>query len=56
MYKSTFVQINKHILALARVMSRVLSAEDGLWRAKSLAWSLGGAGLQLSVSGDRLGS
>ncbi len=30
--------------------------EDGLWRVKSLTWSLGGAGLQLSVSGDRLGS
>ncbi len=30
--------------------------EDGLWRVKSLIWSLSGAGLQLSIDGDRLGS
>lgn len=30
--------------------------EDGQWRVKSLIWSLSGTGLQLSASGDRLGS
>lgn len=30
--------------------------EDGQWRVETLRWSLGGAGLQLSINGDRLGS
>jgi hypothetical protein len=30
--------------------------EDGQWRAKTLNWALSGAGLQLSITGDRSGS